>query len=106
MAGSESKLIESVYQLNRTSTAYGMIISADKTKVMTNNPNDIVAGILVNGHILEEVHSFKYFGIIISDKGTMLEVFARIAQMTIALSKLRSIWCDRKLNSYSHVVSD
>ena len=48
--------------LNKTSTAYGMGISAEKTKLMTNNTSCINKEIKVNGQMLETVTSFKYLG--------------------------------------------
>ena len=62
--------------------------------IMTNNPNGIGADIRVHGQRLEEVHSFKYLGAILSDEGTKQEILARCAQTTTALSKLRNIWHD------------
>ena len=43
-------------------TAYGIEISAEKTKLMTNNTSDISTEIIVNGQKLETVTSFKYLG--------------------------------------------
>lgn len=41
LAGSEQDLEKLVRQLDRSSTAYGMEISANKTKLMINNDNGI-----------------------------------------------------------------
>ena len=41
LAGSEDELAILVEYLDKTSQAYGMEISAEKTKLMTNNPNGI-----------------------------------------------------------------
>ena len=46
----------------KPSTAYGMEISAEKTKLMTNNTRGIKTEIRVNGQKLETVTSFKYLG--------------------------------------------
>ena len=46
--------------LDKASTAYGMEISAEKTKLTTNNTNGINTEIKVNGQKLETVTSFKY----------------------------------------------
>ena len=61
LAGEEelAKLFEC---LDQASTAYGMEISAEKTKLMTNNTSGINAEIKVNGQKLETVTSFKYLG--------------------------------------------
>ena len=41
LAGSEDELAIMVERLHQTSQAYGMEISAEKTKLMTNNHNGI-----------------------------------------------------------------
>ena len=48
--------------------AYGMEISAEKTKLMTNNTSGINTDIKINGQKLETVTSFKYLGSIITDE--------------------------------------
>ena len=53
LAGEEEELEKLV------STAYGMEISAEKTKLMTNNTCDINTEIKINGQRLETVTSFK-----------------------------------------------
>ena len=47
-----AKLVEC---LDKASTAYGMGISAEKTKLMTNNTSSIKTEIKVNGQKLETV---------------------------------------------------
>ena len=37
-------------------------VSTEKSKIMTNSPNDISADVSMNGQRLEEVTSFKYLG--------------------------------------------
>ena len=49
-------------RLDKASTAYGMEISAEKTKLVTNNTSGINTEIKVNGQKLETVTSFKYLG--------------------------------------------
>ena len=49
-----------------------MEISAEKTKLMTNNTRGINTEIKVNGQKLETVTSFKYLGSVITDKGCLL----------------------------------
>ena len=51
-------------------TAYGMEISAEKTKLMTNNTSGTNTEIKVNGQKLEKVTSFKYLGSVITDEGS------------------------------------
>ena len=60
VAGEEEKLANLVERLDKTSTAYGMEISAEKTKlIITNNTSGINTYIKVNAQKLETVTSFK-----------------------------------------------
>ena len=65
LAGEEEALAKLVERLDKTSIAYGMEISAEKTKLMTNNTSGIKTEIKVNGQKLETVTSFKYLGSVI-----------------------------------------
>ena len=60
-----------------------MEIGPDKTKEMTNNPNDVQRGIKLKGQRLEE--NFNYLGVIISNEGSKPEILSRIVQTTAAL---------------------
>ena len=62
LAGEEEELANLVERLDKTSTAYSMEISAEKTKLMTNNTSGINTEIKVKGQKLETVTSFKYLG--------------------------------------------
>ena len=75
-----------------------MEISAEKTKLMTNNINGINTEIKVNGHKLETVTSFKYLGSVITDESSKPEILFRIAQTTAALIKLKPVWNDRSIS--------
>ena len=55
LAGSELELTSLVEHLDKTSTAYGMQISAEKTKFMTINTNCISGNIRVNGEKLKPI---------------------------------------------------
>ena len=70
LAGDEEELAKLVGRLDKASTAYGMEISAEKTKLMTNNTSGINAEIKVDGQKLETVTSFKYLGSVVSDEGS------------------------------------
>ena len=48
LAGEEGELAKLVEHLDKTSTAYGMEVSAEKTKLMTNNTSGISTEIKVN----------------------------------------------------------
>ena len=51
-----------------------MEISAEKTKLMTNNASGINTEIKVNGQKLETVTSFKYLSSVIIDEGSKPEI--------------------------------
>ena len=103
LAGSELELANLVELLDKTSTAYGMQISAEETKLMTNNTNGISSNIRVNGEKLEIVQSFQYLGAIVTDEGSMPEVRSRIAQTIAALTKLKIIWDDKNIDLSSKI---
>ena len=52
LAGEEEELAKLVKRLGEASTAYGMEISSEKTKLMTNNTSGINTEIKVNGQKL------------------------------------------------------
>ena len=64
-----------------------MEISAQKSKLMTNNTSGINTEIKVNGQMFETVTSFKYLGSVITDEGSKPELLCRIAQATAALTE-------------------
>ena len=68
-----------------------MEISAEKTRLMTNNTSGINKEIKVNGQKLETVTSFKCLGSVISDEGSKPEILSRIAQTTAALTRLKPV---------------
>ena len=91
LAGEEEELANLVECLDKASTAYGMEISAEKTKLMTNNITGINTEIEVNGQKLEIVTRFKYLGSVITDKGSKPEILFGIAQTTAALTRLKPV---------------
>ena len=103
LAGEEEELANLVERLDKASTAYGMEISAEKTKLMTNNASGINTDIIVNGQKLEIVTSFKYLGSIITDKGSKPEIFSRIAQTTAAMTRLKPLWIDKSISLSSRI---
>ena len=70
LAGEEEELDKLVEHLHEASTAYGMEISAEKSKLMTNNTSGVNTEIKVNGQKLETVTSFKYLNSVITDEGS------------------------------------
>ena len=59
LAGEEEELANLVERLDKASTAYGMEIIAEKTKLMTNNTSSINKEIKVNGQKFETFTSFS-----------------------------------------------
>ena len=94
LPGEEEELANLVERLDKASTAYGMEISAEKTKLMTNNTCGINTEIKVNGQKLETVTSFKYLGSVITDESSKPEILSWIAQTTAALTRLKQVWND------------
>ena len=80
-----------------------MEISAEKTKLMTNNTSCINTEIKVNGQKLETVTSFKYLGSVITDEGSKPELLSRIAQPTAALTRLKPVWIDKSISLSSKI---
>ena len=80
-----------------------MEISAEKTKLMTNNTGGINTEIKVNGQKLETVTSFKFLGSVIADEGSKPETLSRIAQTTAALTRLKPVWNDRSVSLSSKI---
>ena len=75
-----------------TTTRYKMETGPDKTKVMTNNPNDFKREIKIKGQMPEALENFKYLGSLISNEGSKPKILSRIAPTTAALSRLKIIW--------------
>ena len=57
----------------------------------------------MNGQKLETVTRFKYLGSVITDEGSKPEILSRIAQTTIALTKLKPVWNYRSISLSSKV---
>ena len=100
LTGKEEELASLVDRLDKTSAAFGMEISAEMTKLVTNNANGISTDIRINGEKLDEVDSFKYLGAVVTNQSSKPEVLSRIAKTTAALARLKTIWSD-KHNSLS-----
>ena len=96
LAGKEDELVKLINHLD-TSTKYGMEISAEKTKLMTNNIKGISLDVRIGGQKLETVQSFKYLGSVVTDEGSKQEILSRIAQTIGALTKLKTIWKDKNI---------
>ena len=99
----EEELANLVERLEKVSTAYGMEISAEKTKLMTNNTSGMNTEIKINGQTLETVTSFKYLGSVMTGEGCKLEILSRIAQTTAALTRLKAVWIDKSISLSSKI---
>ena len=91
-----------VERLDKAPTAYGMEISAEKTKWMTNT-SGINTEIKVNGQKLETVTSCKYLGSVITDEGSKPEILSRTAQTTAGLTRLKPVWIDKSISLSSKI---
>ena len=98
LAGEEEELAKLVERLDKAFTAHGMEISAEKTKLMTNNTSGINNERKVNGQKLETVTNFKYRGSVITGEGSKPETLSRIAQTTAALTRWKPVWNERSIS--------
>ena len=80
-----------------------MEISAEKSKLMTNNTSGINTEIKMNGQRLETVTIFKYLGSVMTDEGSKPETLFRIAQTTAALTRLKPVWIDKSISLSSKI---
>ena len=69
-----------------------MEISAEKTKLMTNNTSGINTEIKVNRQKLETLTDFKYLSSVITHEGSKPEILSSTAQTTAALTRLKPAW--------------
>ncbi|XP_060065504.1 uncharacterized protein LOC132545850 [Ylistrum balloti] len=83
--------------------SYGMEISANKTKLMTNNDHGIQTDITANGEKIETLKKFQYLGAIVSDEGSKPEVLARVEMTAATLGKLNIIWKDKAIKISSKI---
>ena len=68
-----------------------MEISAEKTKLMTNNTSGINTEIKANEQKLQTVTSLTYLGPPIIDEGSKPEILSKITQTTAALTRLKPV---------------
>ena len=80
LEGEEEEPAVLVEHLDKASTAYGMEISAEKTKLTTNNTSGINTEMKYMDKKLETVTSFKYLGSVITDEGSKPEILSGLAQ--------------------------
>ena len=100
LAAEEKELATLVERLDK---AYGMEISAEKTKLVINNTSGINIEIKVNGQKLETATSFKYLGSAITDEGSKPEILSGTAQTTAGLTRLKQHWNERTISLSSKI---
>ena len=103
LAGEEYEVAKLVEHLDKTSTADGTEISAEKTNPMTNSTSGSNTEMKVNGQKLVTVTSFKYLGSVITDEGSKPEILSRIAQTTAALTRSKPVWNDKSISLSSKI---
>ena len=64
-----------------------MEISAETTKLMTNNTSGLNTEIKVNGQKLETVTSVKYLGSVITDEGSKPEILSKDSTDSSSIDK-------------------
>ena len=99
----EEELAKLVERLDKASTAYGMEISAEKARLITNNTSGTNTAIKLNGQTLDTVTSFKYLGSVITGYGSKPEILSRIAQTTAALTRLKPVSNDKSISLSSEI---
>ena len=103
LPGEEEELAKIVERLDKASAAYGMEISAEKTKLITDNTSGINADIKVNGQKLETVTFFKYLRSVIPSEGSKPEILSRIVQTRAALTRFKPVWNGRSISLSSEI---
>ena len=104
LAGSEAELSQLVQRLNTSCSSFGMEISAEKTKIMTNtHANGLRNDIVINGSTLQHVNQFIYLGAIVTDNGSRSEILSRMAKAQSSLSKLKTVWEDKNISISSKI---
>ena len=69
-----------------------MEISAEKTKLMTNNTSGINTEMKIYGQKLELATGFKCLGSVVTDEDSKPEILSRIAHTTAALTRWKLVW--------------
>ena len=103
LAGEEVELAKLVECHDKTSTSYGMEISAEKTMLMTNNTSGINFEIKVNGQKRETFTCFKHLGSVITDEVSKPNILSRIAQATAALTRWKPVLNDGSISLSSKI---
>ena len=93
MGGSNAELQYLTNSLVDRERAYGMEISPEKSKAMTNSVNNIGAHISMNSQQFEEVTNFKYLGATLCKDGTCsTQICIGIASAMAVMARFNRIW--------------
>ena len=104
LAGSAAELSELIKRLDESCSSYGMEISAEKTKVMTNvHVKNLQTEFKVKNSVLQIVDQFIYLGAMVTDNGSKIEILSRMAKAQSALSRLKIIWNDNHVSVKSKI---
>ena len=91
LATSEAELQELVDRLDRVSRKYSLLINVDKTKVMASD--GIACRILIQNELLEQVDTFPYLGVLITEDGECtMELRTRLNRGQAIGASLQKIW--------------
>ena len=89
MGGSNGELQDPTNKLVDRATGYGMEVSREKRKIMTNSTNNVCADTSMNDQKLD----FKYLGATLCKDGTQsAEVRIRIASPMALMARLNRTW--------------
>ena len=84
LVGSETRDKQPSLANRQTSKAFGMHVSAEKNKLITNNTK-----------VISTYIRFKYLGASVTNAGFKPELLARVAHTTAVYAQLRNVWWDR-----------
>src|SRR5580698_3994309 len=93
VVSTEQELQKVMNRLNETAKRYDMKINVKKTKAMVVSREEGKAvNLTTDGHKVEQVKTFKYLGVIMTENGSCIEaVKARIGMAKLAFNKTREI---------------
>src|SRR5580692_4117045 len=93
VASTEQGLQKVMNRLNETAKRYDMKINVKKTKVMAVSREEGRAGNLtIDGHKVEQVKTFKYIGVIMTENGSCIEeVKARMGMAKVTFNRTREL---------------
>lgn len=98
IAESQVQLQDMLNRIVVTASKVGLIISAEKTKIM-HCCSSLPIVVKLDGKQLEQIDQFKYLGSEISANGdASCDISSRIAKASSALNQLNSLWHNRRIS--------